>query len=87
MYMKCVGDNLGIVIGNVITGLGLTRVIVSGRLVYAWKFIREPLHNAVALGMAGRLHGWTVEPGEATGAGLGGAVEVAAEGFITSGLV
>ena len=84
--LERVGEYLGIGIGNVITGLGVTRVIVSGRLVYGWKFMREPLHNAVALSMAGRLHGWSVEPGEATGAGLGGALEVAAEGFITSGL-
>ncbi|HEX8352200.1 MAG TPA: ROK family transcriptional regulator, partial [Pyrinomonadaceae bacterium] len=82
-----VGEYLGIGIANVITGLGVTRVIVSGRLVYGWKFMREPLHNAVAQSMAGRLSGWSVEPGEATGAGLGGALEVAAEGFLTSGLV
>jgi predicted NBD/HSP70 family sugar kinase len=82
-----VGEYLGIGIANVITGLGVTRVIVSGRLVYGWKFMREPLHDAVAQSMAGRLSGWSVEPGEATGAGLGGALEVAAEGFLTSGLV
>jgi predicted NBD/HSP70 family sugar kinase len=85
--LERVGEYLGIGIANVITGLGVTRVIVSGRLVYGWKFMREPLHNAVALSMAGHLQGWSVEPGEATGAGLGGALEVAAEGFITSGLV
>jgi predicted NBD/HSP70 family sugar kinase len=85
--LERVGEYLGIGIGNVITGLGVTRVIVSGRLVYGWKFMREQINNAVALSMAGRLHGWSVEPGEATGAGLGGALEVAAEGFITSGLV
>jgi predicted NBD/HSP70 family sugar kinase len=85
--LERVGEYLGIGIGNVITGLGVTRVIVSGRLVYGWKFMREQINNAVALSMAGRLHGWSVEPGEATGAGLGGAIEVAAEGFITSRLV
>jgi predicted NBD/HSP70 family sugar kinase len=85
--LERVGEYLGIGIGNVIMGLGVARVIVSGRLVYGWKFMSEQLHNAVAQSMAGRLHGWSVEPGEATGAGLGGAIEVAAEGFITSGLV
>ena len=85
--LERVGEYLGIGIANVITGLGVTRVIVSGRLVYGWKFLREPLHNAVAQSMAGRLSGWSVEPGEATGAGLGGALEVAAEGFLTTGLV
>jgi predicted NBD/HSP70 family sugar kinase len=85
--LERVGEYLGIGIGNVIMGLGVARVIVSGRLVYGWKFMREQIHNAVAQSMAGRLQGWSVEPGEATGAGLGGALEVAAEGFITSGLV
>jgi predicted NBD/HSP70 family sugar kinase len=85
--LERLGEYLGIGIANVITGLGVTRVIVSGRLVYGWRFLREPLHNAVAQSMAGRLSGWSVEPGEATGAGLGGALEVAAEGFLTSGLV
>ena len=84
--LERVGEYLGIGIGNVITGLGVPRVIVSGRLVYGWKFISGPLRNAVAQSMAGRLSGWSVEPGEATGAGLGGALEVAAEGFITAGL-
>lgn len=85
--LERVGEYLGIGIGNVIMGLGVTRVIVSGRLVYGWKFMREQVNNAVGQSMAGRLHGWSVEPGEATGAGLGGALEVAAEGFIISGLV
>jgi predicted NBD/HSP70 family sugar kinase len=85
--LERVGEYLGIGIANVMTGLGVSRVIVSGRLVYGWKFMREQINNAVAQSMAGRLHGWSVEPGEATGAGLGGALEVAAEGFITSGLV
>jgi predicted NBD/HSP70 family sugar kinase len=84
--LERIGEYLGIGIANVINGLGVPHVIVSGRLVYGWKFISEPLHNAVAQSMAGRLSGWSVEPGEARGAGLGGALEVAAEGFITSGL-
>ena len=31
---------------------------------------------------AGRISGWSVEAGEPTGAGLGGAVEVAADEFL-----
>ncbi|MCA1619258.1 MAG: ROK family transcriptional regulator [Acidobacteria bacterium] len=85
--LERLGEYLGIGIANVITGLGVSRVIVSGRLVYGWKFMREPVRGAVAQSMAGRLSGWSVEPGEATGAGLGGALEVAAEGFLTAGLV
>jgi predicted NBD/HSP70 family sugar kinase/plasmid maintenance system antidote protein VapI len=81
--LERLGEYLGIGIANVITGLGVSRVIVSGRLVYGWKFISEPLHNAVAQSMAGRLSGWSVEPGEARGAGLGGALEVAADEFLS----
>ncbi|HEX7316377.1 MAG TPA: ROK family protein [Pyrinomonadaceae bacterium] len=76
------GEYLGIGIANVITGLGVSRVIVSGRLVYGWKFLSGPLQEAVGQSMAGRISGWLVEPGEPTGAGLGGAVEVAADEFL-----
>jgi predicted NBD/HSP70 family sugar kinase len=82
--LERVGEYLGIGIGNVIMGLGVPRVIVSGRVVYGWKFIREPLRNAVAQSMAGKLQGWSVEPGEPTGAGLGGALEVAVDEFLTT---
>jgi predicted NBD/HSP70 family sugar kinase len=82
--LERVGEYLGIGIANVIMGLGVPRVIVSGRVVFGWKFVSEPLHNAVAQSMAARISGWSVEPGEPTGAGLGGAVEVAAEEYIVS---
>ncbi|MET0647892.1 MAG: ROK family protein [Pyrinomonadaceae bacterium] len=80
--LERLGEYLGIGIANVITGLGVSRVIVSGRLVYGWKFISGPLQDAVWQSMAGRISGWSVEPGEPTGAGLGGAVEVAADEFL-----
>jgi predicted NBD/HSP70 family sugar kinase len=83
--LERIGEYLGIGIGNVIMGVGVPRVILSGRVVTGWKFIREPLHVAVAQSMAGRLGGWSVERGEPRGAGLGGALEVAAESFLTSG--
>lgn len=83
--LERIGEYLGIGIGNVILGLGVPHVILSGRVVYGWKFINEPLHNAVAQSMAGKLKGWMVEPGEPRGAGLGGALEVAIDEFLTSG--
>ena len=55
-------------------------------IVEGWKFISGPLREAVAQGMAGKLEGWSVEPGEPRGAGLGGAIEVAVDGFLTSAL-
>lgn len=82
--LERIGEYLGIGIGNVMMGLGVPRVIVSGRIAHGWKFIREPLRNAVAQSMAGRVSGWSVEPGELRGAGLGGALEVAVEGYLTS---
>lgn len=84
--LERIGEYLGIGIGNVMMGLGVLRVIVSGRVVYGWKFIEEPLRGAVAQSMAGKVTGWSIEPGEPRGAGLGGALEVAVDEFLTSGL-
>ncbi|MBC7796548.1 MAG: ROK family transcriptional regulator [Pyrinomonadaceae bacterium] len=80
-----IGTYLGIGIANVITGLGVPTVILSGRIVYGWKFLRQPLHDAIGQSMAGKMNGWSVEPGEPTGAGLGGAFEVAVEDFLANG--
>jgi predicted NBD/HSP70 family sugar kinase len=80
------GEYLGIGIGNVIMGLGVPRIIISGRIVYGWKFLYEPLRAAVAQSMAGKVTGWSIEPGEPTGAGLGGALEAAVDGFLMSKL-
>ena len=83
--LERIGEYLGIGIANVITGLGVPHVILSGRIVYGWKFIREPLKKAVGQSMAGKLSDWSVEAGERRGAGLGGALEVAVEEFLTYG--
>jgi N-acetylglucosamine repressor len=77
------GKNLGIGIGNVITGLGVSQVVVSGRIVHGWKFLQKSVEDAVAGTMAGRLSNWSVERGQPTGAGLGGALEVAIEHYFT----
>lgn len=76
------GNYLGIGIANLISGLGLAHIILSGRVVHGWRFIQEPLREAVRRSMAGRFTAWSIEPGEATGAGLGGAVEVAVESYL-----
>jgi len=80
--LEQVGDYLGIGIANVISGLGVTNVIVSGRIVHGWAFIRDSLHEALTRSMVGRLTRWSVEAGEPTGAGLGGALEVAIDEHI-----
>jgi len=77
--LERIGDYLGIGVGNIISGLGIARIVVSGRLVFGWKFIERPLHEAVARTMVGRLATWFIESGEPTGAGLGGALEVVIE--------
>jgi len=82
----CPTESLGKAIGNVIMGLGVPDLIISGRIVYGWKFIYEPLRAAVAQSMAGRVAGWSIEAGEPTGAGLGGALEAAVDGFLMSTL-
>lgn len=82
--LERIGEYLGIGIGNVIMGVGVPKVIVSGRVVYGWKFLEQPLHKAVSQSMAARLQGWSVEPGEPRGAGLGGAFDVAVDEFLAS---
>jgi predicted NBD/HSP70 family sugar kinase len=84
--LKQIGEYLGIGISNVIVGLGVSRVVVSGRIVHGWKFVQKSLREAVAGTMAGRLSNWSVEQGQPTGAGLGGALEVAIEHYL-KGLV
>lgn len=66
------------------TGLGVARVVVSGRVVNGRQFIKGPLHGAVARTMAGRLTRWSVEPSNPAGAGLGGALELAVEQCLTN---
>jgi predicted NBD/HSP70 family sugar kinase len=80
--LERVGEYLGIGIGNVISGLGVPRVIVSGRVVYGWKFINQSLRDAVGQSIAGKLTGWSIEQGEPRGAGLGGAFEIAVEEYL-----
>jgi predicted NBD/HSP70 family sugar kinase len=77
--LERIGDYLGIGIGNIISGLGIAHIVVSGRIVFGWRFIEKSLHRAVARTMVGRLTTWFIEPGEPTGAGLGGALEVVIE--------
>jgi predicted NBD/HSP70 family sugar kinase len=82
--LEMIGDYLGIGIANVIMGVGIPRVIVSGRLVYGWNFIKEPLYNAISRSIVGRIEGWSVEAGEPSGAAIGGALEVAIDEYINT---
>ncbi len=52
--LEKIGEYLGIGIANVIMGIGVHQVIVSGRLVYGWKFIQQPLREAVKRSMVGK---------------------------------
>ena len=63
--------------------LDISQVVVSGRVVHGWKFVQKSLREAVAGTMAGRLSNWSVEQGQSTRAGLGGALEVAIEHYLT----
>ena len=80
--LEKIGDYLGIGIANVIMGVGIPRVIISGRLVHGWSYIEKPLREAIARSIVGRIDGWSVEAGEPEGAALGGALEVAVEEFL-----
>ena len=82
--LERVGDYLGIGIANVIMGIGIPRVIISGRLVYGWKFIEEPLNAAIKRSIIGKIDGWSVEAGEPVGSAIGGALEIAVEEYLST---
>jgi len=84
--LEKIGDYLGIGIANVIMGVGIPRVIISGRLVYGWKFIEKPLREAIERSIIGKTEGWSIEAGEPQGAAIGGALEVAVEEYLSHGL-
>ncbi len=84
--LEKLGEYLGIGIGNMIMGVGVPHIIVSGRLVYGWKYLKEPLFEAVGKSMAGKLANWIIECGEPKGAAIGGALEVAVEEYLMRGL-
>lgn len=81
--LEKIGDYLGIGVANVIMGVGIPRVIISGRLVYGWEFIKEPLNDAIRRSIVGKTDGWSVEPGEPAGAAIGGALEVAVDEYLS----
>jgi predicted NBD/HSP70 family sugar kinase len=66
--LERIGEHLGIGIGNVM----------------GWKFIEKTLREAVARSIVGRLTQWSIVAGQPTGAGLGGAIEVAIEQYLTN---
>lgn len=82
--LEMIGDYLGIGIANVIMGIGIPRVIISGRLVYGWKFIEQPLRDAIGRSIVGKTEGWSVEAGSPAGAAIGGALEVAVESYLST---
>lgn len=82
--LEKIGEYLGIGIANVIMGVGIPRVVISGRLVYGWEFIEGPMRAAIGQSIVGKTQGWTVEAGEPAGSAIGGALELAVEGFLAS---
>lgn len=84
--LEKIGDYLGVGIANVIMGVGIPRVVISGRLVYGWRFIEKPLTDAIGKSIVGKLTGWSIEKGEPAGAAIGGALEVAVEEHLARGL-
>lgn len=82
--LEKIGEYLGIGIANVIMGVGIPRVVISGRLVYGWEFIEGPMRAAIGQSIVGKTQGWSVEAGEPAGSAIGGALELAVEGFLAS---
>ena len=81
--LERVGTHLGIGIGNVICGLGVPDVVLSGDLLRGWKFIEGPARTAIAMSLCGKLSRWSLEAGESRGSELGGALEVAIEYYLS----
>ena len=82
--LERVGTHLGIGIGNVICGLGVARVVLSGELLHGWQFIERPARAAIGMSLAGRLSRWSLEQADLHGADLGGALEVAIEHYLAT---
>ncbi len=82
--LQRVGAYLGIGISNVILTLGVTDIVVTGAILDGWRFIKEPVREAMAKTLPGRLARWSVEAGEPAGAGIGGAVAVAVAHYLLS---
>jgi predicted NBD/HSP70 family sugar kinase len=82
--LERVGTHLGIGIGNVICGLGVARVVLSGELLHGWQFIEQPARAAIGMSLAGRLSRWSLEQGDLHGAEFGGALEVAIEHYLAT---
>jgi len=80
--LEKIGDFLGIGIANVIMGIGISRVVISGRLVYGWSFIEEPIREAIRRSIVGKMDGWSIEAGEPVGSAIGGALEVAVDDYL-----
>ena len=80
--LQRVGAYLGIGISNVILALGVPDIVVTGPILDGWRFIREPLREAMAKSLPGRLARWSVEAGEPAGGGIGGAVAVAVAHYL-----
>lgn len=80
--LEKIGDYLGIGIANVIMGTGIPKIIISGRLVHGWKFIQQPMNDAINRSIVGQIKGWSVSAGSPVGSAVGGALEVAADHYL-----
>jgi predicted NBD/HSP70 family sugar kinase len=76
------GEFLGIGIANIINGVGISQVVISGEIVRGWDLIRTSLHETVGRTMNGCLPNWSVTVGEPQGAGLRGSLEVAIDEYL-----
>jgi predicted NBD/HSP70 family sugar kinase len=82
--LEKIGDYLGMGIANVVMGTGIPKAVLSGRIVHGWKFIKDPMNDAIKRSIVGKIEGWSVAAGSPIGFGLGGALEVAADDYLHS---
>ncbi len=81
--LEKIGENLGLGLANVVMGIGIPRVIISGRLVGGWKFFRETMNASLERSVIARFDQVTVEPGSTEAYGVRGAFAVAAEEYFS----
>lgn len=81
--LEKIGENLGLGLANVVMGIGIPRVIISGRLVGGWKFFRDTMNASLERSVIARFDEVTVEPGSAEGYGVRAAFAVAAEEYFS----
>lgn len=81
--LEKIGENLGLGLAAAVMGIGIPRVIISGRLVRGWRLFRETMNASLERSVIARFDEVTVEPGSPEAYGVHGAFAIAAEEYFS----